>query len=100
MGYVVMYMFELLECTNLFTKKSPEQRTFARISSLRTETYLWLAWNEGMDPYGTYSSPCITHYSSFHFFIPSFPPNQRPEKPLSAGAAVCVSSWFRLNPKP
>ena len=29
-------------------------------------TYLWLARNEGMDPY---SSPCITH-CLFHSFLP------------------------------
>ena len=33
------------------------------------ETYLWLARNGGMNPY---SSPYITHYSSFHFLFHSF----------------------------
>ena len=30
---------------------------------------LWFSRNEGMDPY---SSPYITHYSRFHFPVPSY----------------------------
>ena len=37
--------------------------------SMRLVTGLWLARNEGMDPY---SSPYITHYSRFHFLFHSF----------------------------
>ena len=33
---------------------------------------LWLASNEGRDPY--YSSPCLTHYSSLHVLFHSFIP--------------------------
>ena len=36
------------------------------------KTGLWLARNEGMDPY---SGPYITHYSSFHFLFHSFIPS-------------------------
>ena len=34
-----------------------------------TLPYLWLARNEGMD---SFSGPCITYYSSFHFLVHSF----------------------------
>ena len=46
-------------------------------------TYLWLARNEGMDPY---SSPYITHHCSFHFLFHSCIPTLNPK--------IVVSMFF------
>ena len=38
-------------------------------SPCAANSYVWLARNEKMD---SYSSPCITHYSSFHILLHAF----------------------------
>ena len=45
------------------------------IAKVGTDTYLWVARNEGMDPD---SSPNINHHNDSHFLsIPSFPADQK-----------------------
>ena len=64
-----MLLEHLLMSQNALAFSSASGGFDKTVSSFRrafTVTVLWLARNEGMAPY---SSPYVTHYSSFHFLF-------------------------------